>query len=104
MKQIYQGDVSIIKIDKIDKKLSKFPEKGIIVAEGEITGHKHTLVANPKSDIQFGQDENGFYLKVNKGTATLTHQEHKEITIPQGLYFIGSQYEYDELKERKVMD
>ncbi len=106
--QKYQGDVAIISIpeNQLPKELNfkKFPPEGVVVAEGEVTGHKHTIVAEKENLIEIAQDGRGYYLKVNNGSAVITHQEHKPITIEQGIYFIGRQWEYDEIANRRVQD
>ena len=105
MKQFYQGDISIVEIDpKHIKKLNFKPLKSVLIAEGEITGHKHVLTAEPEAKVEIAQDEKGFYVKVNSGQAVLTHNKHAVQTIPQGIFFVGRQVEYDELGERRVMD
>ena len=107
MYQKYQGDVSFIKIDKLPTsiKLKQLPKNGYVVAEGETTFHKHLLVADKTSEVLYGTDENNnLYMEIKSGTATITHEEHKEITFEQGIYFIGKQVEYDELGDRQVKD
>ena len=103
-RQNYQGDISIISITDIPKGLNfKKLSEEFVVAEGESTGHKHTLVRG-RADVELAKDTNGFYLKVNSGEVVLTHQEHETQTIPQGIYFIGRQWEYNDLEERKIQD
>jgi hypothetical protein len=103
--QNYQGDVSIIKIEKVGKEVRfESMKNGFIVAEGEISGHNHSLVAEPKTLVEIAKDENGFYLKVTGGSVKMNHQEHATQTIGEGLYFIGRQYEYNEVEERRVLD
>lgn len=105
MTQKYQGDVSIIKIENVDKNLQFKPmQNGFIVAEGEVSGHHHKLVAEVGTKVEIAQDQNGFYLKVSDGAVSLTHQEHDTQTITPGTYFIGHQWEYNEVEERKVLD
>jgi len=103
--QLFQGDIPIIKIEKEDKqvKYTKITSP-LVVAEGESTGNRHLLVAEKGSDVEIAKDERGYFLKVNSGQATITHEEHKPITIENGLYFVGEQVEYDELNERRVRD
>lgn len=105
-KQQYQGDISIIEIDpKFAEKLNFKPLRDkIVVAEGEVTGHKHILVAEPEAKIDIAQDLNGYYLRVNSGQAALTHEKHdvQTITPSQKIWFVGKQFEYDELQERAV--
>lgn len=110
--QNFQGDISIITLtenqlpkDLIFKKLDK-----VVVAEGETTGHKHLLVADrflagaDLSDCEIAQDANGFYIRVISGSATLKHEEHDLQVIPIGVHYLGRQWEYDEISERKVQD
>ena len=104
-KQKYQGDISIIPLEKLDNNL-KFEQlkTSFVVREGEMTGHKHTLEAMPNSIVEIAKDEHGFYLKV-AGGAVIIHEEHKPIEIGDGLYFLGRQYEFSEVEEyRNVMD
>jgi len=104
MKQIYQGDIPVIKISKeqLPKGL-KFEKliKDKIVAEGEITGHHHKLkVLEHTNLVEIAKDENGYYLKTNGGVE-LEHQQHDTIKIDKGIYFIGKQFEYDEVEKLK---
>lgn len=110
MTQFYQGDIpAILANDKISEfaskiKFNKLPADGLIVALGEVTGHKHVITATPQSEVYFGEDEHGRYIKVATGEATLVHNKHAAQTLTRGLWFIGSQWEYNELAERKVQD
>lgn len=103
--QKFQGDVSIIKVEKIEKNLSFEPLKnGFIVAEGEVSGHHHRLVAEPDTKVEIARDENGFYLKIANGSVNLTHESHATQTMTSGTYFISNQWEYNEAEERRVFD
>lgn len=104
--QYFQGDIPIIKLDKLDVEVEfqKLPQGGVIVAEGEISGHFHKIVAEKTSEVEIAQIGNEFYMRINKGEATIQHQEHKPITFGIGVYYVGKQYEYDELAERQVRD
>ena len=79
-------------------------KNNVVVAEGETTGHFHTVKVKDRADVEIAQDANGYYFKVNSGEAVITHPEHKEITFGQGLWYVGRQFEYDELEERRVLD
>lgn len=103
--QLVQGDVFFLRIENSDKNFRRLPKEGFVVAEGEITGHKHRVVEAPDSIVEIAEDANGFYLNVVKGTAQMTHQEHDTITLTPGQYQIIKQVEYDEVEElRRVMD
>ena len=76
----------------------KFKDTNVII-EGEISGHKHEV-------------ENGkLYEKDNKiiieaqADCVIKHPEHAPIKLPQGIYEIDIQEEYDEVKHAsKVKD
>lgn len=108
IKQYFQGDVPILKGITPPKglKFTKLPEEGLVVMEGEVSGHHHRVQVKDRvdlKDISFAQDEKGYYLKV--GTeAMLTHPEHDTIKLDKGIYFFGSQWEYSELENKKVID
>lgn len=87
-----QGDVMIVKIKKIEgKKLNH-----LVLAEGEKTGHSHTIT---KGEAELYEKEGTLFLKVLSESATLTHQEHPPIEIELGEYKIGIVKEYDHWDE-----
>lgn len=107
MKKIYRhGDIILKEIENLPKNLkSVSKESQFVLAEGETTGHKHTLVAKPQT-MEILQDKKGrFYLKFSD-VVELTHQEHKTIFIQPGIYEVGNEREYDYFLEeiRKVVD
>jgi len=107
MKQFYQGDVSLISGVSIPKEviLKPIPKNGVIVAEGEITGHNHLITKERENvEVEFGQDEKGFYFKIANGSAVIKHQEHAPITLNPGTWFVAHQWEYSELEDRRVQD
>lgn len=106
MKQLYQGDVALISIQEVPNiELKSLPKNGVVVAEGEVTGHNHIIVKEREDvEIEWGQDINGFYFKIAGGNAVITHPEHKQITLNPGVWFVANQFEYDELKDIKVKD
>lgn len=106
--QLYQGDISIIKIDSVPSeiKMEKL-NKDFIVAYGEVTGHHHKLQVEERTvgNYFLGKTDKGFYLEVKNEPLTLRHQQHKEQVIEPGLYWLGQQFEYDELsKLKRVID
>jgi hypothetical protein len=102
-----------------------------VIAEGEITGHKHEFVGGQVDAKALGEDSTmtrsprtseyvsrrGFLralgigaiagpvvlLKVAKA-ATLRHPEHNALPIPAGSYVAFAQREYDETMARRVVD
>ena len=95
---IRQGDVLIIPSD-IAAVGTKLPH--LTLAEGEVTGHRHRI-SNGEAELF---DRDGIlYLKVLSPTAILTHEEHAEVTIPQGNWEIKIQREYSPEGWRYVAD
>lgn len=101
------GDVLLYKIDKIPEGVKdKKHKKGIVLAEGEVTGHYH--IVTPKREKQtYTAEEIGLfekdgilYLKTTIPTK-ITHEEHKPQTIDPGIYQIGIVQEYDHLEQEK---
>lgn len=94
--QVRQGDVFLIKIEKLPTKLQK---KDNILALGEVTGHKHSVQGsvqvfkNPTTNVQYVE-----------GEGVLTHDEHGKIAIPKGTYEVRIQREYSPQETRQVMD
>lgn len=84
IKYYQQGDVILIKTDK-GVSGDKIP--GVVVQEGEHTGHAHRF--NGQEDVAqlFGSGGTREYLALND-TATLYHEEHLPVTIEKGDYEI----------------
>ena len=93
------GDVLIIPATIPDKAEKASGDK-IILAEAEVTGHKHQI---EKGAVMFKFNEKT-YLRVTEGLATLKHEEHKALTIPAGDYEIKIQQDYEPSGWKKVQD
>jgi hypothetical protein len=104
MNQIQQGDVLLKRVDSLPKgaKAAKKDPRGVVLAEGEVTGHYHGIAV--KGAALF-EHEGKRYLNAAK-PVDLTHQEHNTITIPPGVYEIGGVQEFDYLAQisRPVVD
>ena len=105
MNQIQQGDVCLERIDTIPEnaKEKKESEYGYILAEGEVTGHKHHIQDTQKA--KFYEVDGVLFVKALE-PVELQHEEHKTITIPKGNWQVGIVKEYDYFKdmEREVKD
>lgn len=87
-----QGDVIIEKVSEVKgEKL-----KHLTLAVGEATGHHHSVT---EGEADLYEHEGTLFLKVKSDKATVTHQEHKPITLPMGDYKIGIVQEYDHFME-----
>lgn len=68
------------------------------LAYGEVTGHSHRV------DVDVYEYEDG--LREFDGETTVTHEEHKPVSLPDAEYFSDQVVEHDHLNkmERKVQD
>ena len=102
---LQQGDVLLESVDEIPAgaKTVEPKERGYVLAEGEETGHAHVI--DKVADIEFVEKDGMFYIK-NKKPVTVTHEEHKPITIPSGIWRVRGVREYDHFSEeaRRVQD
>lgn len=75
------------------------------IALGEHSGHFHQIESRPE-DLVIEKRGDG-YVFLLKSEARLTHQEHKTLVLPPGLYQSGAQREVDHFSEsvvRQVID
>lgn len=99
-----QGDVLFIKVDEIPKNAK--PKKSNVIVEGEATGHAHRLV---NGTLLESVEEKNFekevkmWIKAIKETK-IVHEEHGTIDLEIGFYIVIRQREYDDEKERLVLD
>jgi len=76
------------------------PKKGLILAEGEVTGHHHRIPAATRVNLRPSRVGDGTvrFLEVNRrggGTPVdLVHEEHETIKLPPGHYEVRIQREY----------
>lgn len=80
-------------------------EGSFVLALGEATGHKHVITA-PKKAMRIFKDAEGRLVLELKEAATVTHEEHKPITIEPGVYVQENEREYDWFAEtvQRVID
>jgi hypothetical protein len=96
-----QGDVLVERVESIPAGAIKQEHSGkIILAHGEVTGHHHSLQADPADWWKSGDEQ---FIEVRKPTE-LTHQEHAAITLPAGKYRVTRQREYSPEAIRNVAD
>lgn len=120
MQSYRHGDLIFKPVSKIDRRsLKKMPldiikstvdgakkKFGFTLALGEVTGHKHVMVADKKDDLKVYQDTFGrFVIDVAKET-TLSHEEHAPLTFTPGIYLMEIEREHDYFQQsaRQVYD
>lgn len=92
-----QGDLLVIRIDKLPEGLTPFGS--LVLAEGEATGHKHRL---DRGEVFAGR-EGRLYFSTD-ATATLSHEEHAALSFPPGVYEVRRQREYTPQRVIPVSD
>lgn len=88
----------------VDKKVGKKVTTKT-VAYGEVTGHHHSFSGS--DNVVCYADDNGEVTSIEViEPSTITHQEHKPVTLEKGVYEVYRKFEYDPFNEiiRKVRD
>lgn len=115
MKQFRQGDIFLKQVNYLPN-LEKEPicsaenndlnkELGsheIVLAYGEVTGHKHAI-KDKNASLFREQQGNKIFLLVRK-EVELNHEEHSTIILPIGNYEVVRQREYTPNEIRRVAD
>ena len=105
MKKLQQGDVLLKATARIPKTAKAVPpaKRGVVLAEGEVTGHAHVM--NPKRCTMF-QDTDGTRFLAVLAPVRIRHEEHKCFTVPKGNYKLDIVREVDPFSEeiRSVKD
>ena len=106
MNQLQQGDVLFVKVSTLPSNLKAAPttRRGIILADGETTGHAHTI--EDLENVNVFVDESGALYVEAKEATVVTHEEHKPVTLPAGIYKVGRVQEVDPFENeiRSVRD
>lgn len=100
--QVRQGDVLVTPATIPASAKPVASKKRVVLAEGEATGHAHTIDFSPKK-LKVFQDGEAIYLRVLK-PVVLTHQEHAAATIEPGDYLVRRQVEVWLDEVRQVAD
>ena len=110
--QKYQGDISLLELSREAAKnliFQPLPKQGYVVAVGETTGNKHVIVAEKNSMVEYAGTDNGVFIKVSEGFASLTgHQEHEPFIktmkpLKEKIFFVGRMYEFDEIERMRTV-
>lgn len=87
-----QGDVSIMAVNQVPKRLRKVKGE-LVLARGEVTGHSHRIVEGQA--FLFRIASGILYLRVLSEFARLYHEEHEDIVLPKGDYEVLRQREFN---------
>lgn len=88
--QYRQGDVLIMEWDAMPEGVKK--REGVVVAEGEATGHAHKF-DNALSVSLYDGPDGDMYARL-MDVSWLVHEEHAAIEFRAGIYKIRLQREY----------
>jgi hypothetical protein len=86
-----QGDIYIAAIPSIPADAVR--QSGIVLAEGEITGHHHRIEDARSASLFVHRGQ--LLLNVVAPEAKLVHEEHATIDLTRGAYHVWRQREYD---------
>ncbi|WP_204368415.1 hypothetical protein [Neosynechococcus sphagnicola] len=94
-----QGDVLLFPMAQSGRMIGQRLSH-LVLARGEVTGHQHRI-RRGTAELYLHHDI--LYLKVDSRSATLTHEEHRELTVPQGIWEVKIQREYDpEIRQQQL--
>lgn len=106
--QYRQGDVLLVRVGDLPADARPLPREGgkVVLAHGEATGHHHAVLERDAELFAPGEASAAAerYLRVGQGGATVTHQEHAPIALPEGVYEVRRQVEYTPQAIVRVVD
>ncbi len=95
--KLQQGDVLLLAVSALPANCRPASKdaRGIVLAEGEFTGHFHGIAA--QRGVALMEAPNGLRFLVNESESPIevTHQEHKPVVIPPGIFQVGQVREKD---------
>lgn len=91
-KMLRQGDVLLVPVPKVSGERIKPVGGRYILAEGEQTGHHHSVAATP--NVATFMDGNRLFLHI-VGTTELEHQEHNPLPL---------EGDYEVVLQRRMID
>jgi hypothetical protein len=105
MKKFRQGDVFIFQVEEGSQDTKKFNDvPNFILAEGEVTGHKHNLMPLEGGSVAVKKvNDMQIFVEIKGKGAKVVHDEHETITLEPGLYQVKIQQEYDPATYRRYV-
>lgn len=108
---VRHGDVVIQRITepknaKEMRSVGRDKQGRLLLALGEVTGHAHAVCESEASlyELVDTGDLTERFLRIDAEFATVTHEEHAPITLPEGWFRSWVKREYDPVEERRVAD
>jgi len=100
-KAVRQGDVLLIPVKAVTGERIAPVKRRYTVAEGEQTGHHHSIAANAAIAAFLGPD--GQFIEGSK-KMKLSHQEHSALTLDEGAYQVIQQRRASDHEVTRVSD
>lgn len=95
-KSYRQGDVLFYEMEDKDflirEEVPHSENSDIILALGEVTGHKHRVSSREAKEYRSSGRR---FLSVGKQGAKVKHEEHNTLPLPQGIYEVVIEREYE---------
>lgn len=102
--QLQQGDILVRQVTAIPEAARlRETEGSIVLAHGE-SGHTHQILAPAATTLAY-ELHGELYLDLS-APEILTHEEHRALSIPPGIYLVGRvrEYDYPHRSVREVAD
>jgi hypothetical protein len=100
-----QGDIYFVKLDGARDLAQAKAVKDGIIARGETTGHAHRLSpASITAGALLCLLNEAMMLRAPEAGAVIVHDEHGPVDLPEGIYAVVHQREFDGLTWRQVWD
>jgi hypothetical protein len=104
---IRQGDVLVMratmgKITKAHVEEPRAADGSVVLAHGEVTGHRHRLT-DPGVCLLRAEGVSDRMMTAS-AVSTLRHEEHDAIEIGAGTYVVRIQREYDEMAHSRQVE
>lgn len=103
---IRHGDINLHGVEKMEGEIVKH-DGTFILGLGETTGHRHILTVEKPQDLIIKQDKAGNYYFELLAEGKVSHEEHKTLVVPPGIYRKFQEEEVDHFANsvtRKVID
>ena len=84
-----QGDILLELVEKPDSLVLRGQVEDGVIAQGEVTGHAHKLVGG---ELRHG--DGGMLALVPASGAVVTHDEHADLELEEGVWLVRTQSEY----------
>lgn len=93
-----QGDILFLRVDGVPSEARSVAPVGnrFVLAEGEATGHAHTVPARGTALMEVPNEGGVTYLTVEEltGGVEVSHQEHASVKLDPGTWKVIRQREY----------